>query len=708
VSEQQQHTSDEQVPWWVQSCRWLKAKLPYVWGTLIVGTLVSTLANLNTTSTDTPLSKLYLAHVVLTYPLTVFAALGVLLLLTLLALIGSHERDTSSPSLSEQNRTHMLGRLCLRYEQMMAQSLQGAVQIELGLVSRPTAVQNAASLSLRLPNQADQPLSPHTTIKDAYNLAHQELLILGEPGAGKSTLLLELALYLVKQAEQDTALLLPILLPLSSWASSRRSLQDWLIEQCVLLYNVPRRLSQQWIQMGVILPLLDGLDEMDATARSACIAAINTYHQAHLQPLVVCSRINEYKASSRRGRLTLHAAIVVQPLSPEQVDTYLMSLGKPVAALRTTLCKHAALRRLATTPLMLQVLIGAYQGTNIRELPKKRVALQQRVWNDYIESLVERKGKQERFSLKQIYRCLGWLAQQMRLHNQTILFLEQLQPDWLSTRQRIFYRGSVMLIIILLAVLGEILAWLLTLGIPVILIKGGASIADLLPSILAGIPLGLTVALPVGVYIGLRAIRPSEVLNWSWSDMWPSMLVGLFVGIPGGLALPALRKHLERLTGRQLANPLSLGPNEGIQRSAKNGLLAGLPLGFLVGVFYALYVSVLLHLFFMPYKQTSAEFLFVLLEGLYYGLFASLVIAFLFGLGAFIQHYLLRFWLWRTNTFPWNAVAFLEDATARVLLQRVDRGYSFTHHLLLDYFADLNTTSLSTSASVPPPSSPTP
>src|SRR6266446_1844028 len=33
----------------------------------------------------------------------------------------------------------------------------------------------------------------------------------------------------------------------------------------------------------------------------------------------------------------------------------------------------------------------------------------------------------------------------------------------------------------------------------------------------------------------------------------------------------------------------------------------------------------------------------------------------------------------RTHLFPWKAVPFLEDATARVLLRRVGGGYSFAH-----------------------------
>jgi hypothetical protein len=54
---------------WVRLCRQLWRGLLFVWGTLVVGIVVATIANLNTTPTDTPLSKLYLIHVAITSPL---------------------------------------------------------------------------------------------------------------------------------------------------------------------------------------------------------------------------------------------------------------------------------------------------------------------------------------------------------------------------------------------------------------------------------------------------------------------------------------------------------------------------------------------------------------------------------------------------------------------------------------------------------------
>jgi hypothetical protein len=682
--------------WRVRLCRWLYRGLLSIWGTLLLNVLIGSVANLNTIPTNKltdTLSQLFIVRFVEVFPFQVIASLSVLALFTFLSCFGSQGQDTTLPvySLSKQNRVHMLRRLRVLYEQMLSKSLEGAVQLELGLAPVSNAVQHPVSLSLRLPDQPVPSFSSGLSLVDAYEQTRQELLLLGEPGAGKSTLLLKLALYLTEQAEKDTAQLLPILLPLSSWAAHRQSLQDWLSEQVALLYHVPRRLSQQWIETEQLLFLLDGLDEMEASARPACITAINAYHREHLQPLIVCSRTDEYHAASMQERLVLHTAVVVQPLSPKQVDTYLVSLGQPLVALRTALRKNPALQAMATTPLMLMVLMLTYQGVKIRELPKRRVLLQQRIWNDYIKRMVERKGNKERYPLKRVYMWLGCLAQQMRLGNQTVLFLEHIQPDWLPKKQRIFYRGSVVLIIVLMALLFEELMWLLIFGVPEILLKGVTSSLEWFPDALFGVAgQALIMGLAFGLYVGFRAIQPSEVLTWSWSNIRSRLLIGLSMGLSGGAALLIFRRLITKMTEKQLTKQLSLVPNEGIRRSAKNGLLVGFPLGLLAGVFYALFASVLIQVVSEPYKiPFFAEFLFALLEGLLYGLFSGFLMALVFGLGAFVQHYVLRFWLWRTHIFPWKAVSFLEDASGRILLRRVGGGYSFAHRLLLEYFADL-------------------
>lgn len=54
-----------------------------------------------------------------------------------------------------------------------------------------------------------------------------------------------------------------------------------------------------------------------------------------------------------------------------------------------------------------------------------------------------------------------------------------------------------------------------------------------------------------------------------------------------------------------------------------------------------------------------------------------------------LQHFALRFSLWRAGSLPWNVVAFLDEAAERLLLYKVGGGYLFVHRLLLGYFASL-------------------
>ena len=108
---------------------------------------------------------------------------------------------------------------------------------------------------------------------------------------------------------------------LSSWAKKRLALGDWLVEELSIRYEVPRRLGRSWISEDRLLLLLDGLDEVASAARKECIAAINGYRQTHPDvQVVVCSRSTEYL--NEATQLRLQTAVVVQPLTQEQIDTY--------------------------------------------------------------------------------------------------------------------------------------------------------------------------------------------------------------------------------------------------------------------------------------------------------------------------------------------------------------------------------------------------
>jgi hypothetical protein len=341
--------------------------------------------------------------------------------------------QTHRLTIQQKNRMEMLERLRRFYREQMSQSLQEVVRLDLHLSQTSDVGHNTTN-----------PLS----ILHVYDEAEHELLIMGEPGTGKSMLMLDLAQHLVKKAEMYETLPLPVILDLSSWAIKRPQLQDWLSEQIAKRYDVPLSLSKQWVYDKQILPLLDGLDEMEETARPSCIAAINAYHEYHRDrvrvPLVVCSRQAEYKTAATRQGLILRRTVVVQSLTPEQVDDHLAKAGKPLAALRNTLNNNSDLQQLATTPLMLNILKRTYQGESISELSKVDQKLKQQVLDDFVERMITKKGKnrgqQKLYPFKDTCLWLSWLAQQMQSHNnQTEFYLEHLQFGWLPTGQQRAY-----------------------------------------------------------------------------------------------------------------------------------------------------------------------------------------------------------------------------------------------------------------------------
>ena len=62
---------------------------------------------------------------------------------------------------------------------------------------------------------------------------------------------------------------------------------------------------------------------------------------------------------------------------------------------------------------------------------------------------------------------------------------------------------------------------------------------------------------------------------------------------------------------------------------------------------------------------------------------------------AYIEHYVLRWYLWRAGYMSWNSIRFLDYAAERILLCKIGGGYMFSHRLLLDYFVTCDTISAS-------------
>ncbi|MEU5914829.1 hypothetical protein [Micromonospora sp. NPDC047527] len=161
-------------------------------------------------------------------------------------------------------------------------------------------------------------------------LPNRQMVILGTPGAGKTSIAIILVLDLLGRRRNDEVPV-PVLLPISSWRSDREDLLTWISRRIKEEYpglantnkygaDVARRL----IDTGLILPILDGLDEMPPAIRASAIEGISIA-TGDAFPFVLTCRSEEYEQAVLGSTRVLSRAYVVEirPVEPAAARAYL-------------------------------------------------------------------------------------------------------------------------------------------------------------------------------------------------------------------------------------------------------------------------------------------------------------------------------------------------------------------------------------------------
>jgi TIR domain/NACHT domain len=324
----------------------------------------------------------------------------------------------------------------------LQKSLFHEIRIPLGLSDRQCAVARPFDLLVMRPDEGERPLPSGTRVVDIYESMDKAILILGAPGSGKTTELLELAKELLTRAAEDPSHPIPVIFPLSTWAETRKPLVQWLEDELNLRYDVPRKIAHEWMASDQVMPMLDGLDEVATEQRAACVEAINSFRQSHgLIPLAITSRTVDYEVLHKP--LRLHGAILVRPLTGDQVTSYLADLGSAGEPVRTALHEESSLWQLLDSPLMLNIVTVAHSGkTKAPPLASGTMAMRRDyLFLLYVNQMLQRRTATRRYPPEQTVRCLNWLAHQMANRGQPMFYLEGLQFDWLPEKQQRAIRG---------------------------------------------------------------------------------------------------------------------------------------------------------------------------------------------------------------------------------------------------------------------------
>ncbi|MET7575192.1 NACHT domain-containing protein [Streptomyces sp. NPDC005492] len=159
------------------------------------------------------------------------------------------------------------------------------------------------------------------------------LIVTGAAGAGKTVLALELLLSLIDGRAEDDPI--PVRIPLSLWDTERQSLTDLLRQRLVDAYDWPTDMAAELVAHGLVLPVLDGLDEMDpplpdgspdpdAPRATAVVRALNAYQQGRdAGPLILTCRTRHYNALTQRTEVVDAARIAVAPVGTGDARIYL-------------------------------------------------------------------------------------------------------------------------------------------------------------------------------------------------------------------------------------------------------------------------------------------------------------------------------------------------------------------------------------------------
>jgi hypothetical protein len=202
----------------------------------------------------------------------------------------------------------------------------------------------------------------------------RRLVVTGEAGAGKTTLAMELMLALIEEREPDAPV--PVRLSAGEWDTTV-SLDDHLTAYLVRAYQWPRSMAVQLVRQRLVLPVLDGLDEMDPTlpdgspdpearrARAA-LQALNRYQDGrNAAPLVLTCRTSHYDVLGQAIHLVKAAHIAIEPVDATDAQSYLAARTTDPARWQPLLDTlrsqpHGVLSRTLSTPWRLCLAATVY------------------------------------------------------------------------------------------------------------------------------------------------------------------------------------------------------------------------------------------------------------------------------------------------------------------------------------------------------------
>lgn len=573
----------------------------------------------------------------------------------------------------------------------------GPMRIPWSSTTRPVSA--PVSEIVPLPGVRPTRLNLHGTIGEVADtwrrLPARQLVVIGAPAAGKTSLVvLFVQEVLAKRVPGEPV---PVLLNLAGWDPSTAHLDTWIARRIAADYpQLTRRRSYgddatvRLVDRQLVIPVLDGLDEMPEALRPLAITALNQA-VAGDRPLVLTCRTDEFEETIAVTGAPLGRAAVVE-LTPLRGDTIIEYLpaGQVGGAARwsAVLTRLSAepdgvLSRALSNPLMAYMARAIYAAADTDPGTLLTfdtvVETEEHLFGCYLPTAyrprlpVPNEEPLRPYRAEDAQRWLSFIAGQLQRRgkrNLCLWRLADLQPG--------LRRGAVMLVrswrgllvitggLALLAAVLVTLAWvgdtLLSVLFVVVLVAFCWPKPRASPTRVRFRPVrvGLGLAMVIGLGVLLENTRGVRSDLGDWEQIAMSVLFALAMLPIGGMVVVGLIDAAP--TTAVLSPAIAL-------RQDREAVLAIV----LAGIGMLSFADVT--------RMLSVE---TAVTGVAIGLLSGVVFDVGYAWGNWVTG---RAWLALPGLLPWRLLPFIEDAHRRGVLRAVGTEYQFRHVRLQEYLS---------------------